>query len=249
MKKSPKVLFIGAHNDDCEYGAGGAAALLKSAGCETVFLNVACTRHAAFDGETLAVMNKQETDAAAVLGASKIITGERTRETYFYNQQNVDIIEEQIHRSKPDIAFMHWHHDNHIEHVAAAKCALDALCLADVHGSRPREVYAFEAGPNQTSNYFNPDLYIDIGSVFDKVKESLLVFNQHHANGKGLALEKEVAARFRGHLAHTTYAEAYKIMNYPYGYEDNELMLPKLLKGRFCWAGGGMYPYGRRYYF
>ncbi len=248
METRAKILFIGAHNDECEYGTGGVAAMLNELGCETVFLNVACTRHADFDAETLRKMNKQETDAAKVLGASKIITGERSKETYFYKQQNVDIIEEQLREIKADIVFMHWQQDNHIEHVAAAKCTLDALCIADVHGYVPREVYAFEAGPNQTSVYFNPDFYVDIGSVMDRVKEGLLVFNQHHANGEGLWEEKEVAARFRGHLAHTTYAEAFKIMKYPYGYGDNELLLFKLLQGRCCWGGGGMYPYGRRYF-
>ncbi|HOU11188.1 MAG TPA: PIG-L family deacetylase [Clostridiales bacterium] len=248
MAGNIKVLFIGAHNDDCEYGAGGAAVLLKDRGCETVFLNVACTRHADFDAETLAKMNRQETDAAEALGASKIITGDRSRETYFYTQKNVDIIEEQLHQIKADIVFMHWQRDNHIEHVSTAKCTLDALCLADVHGYAPRETYAFEAGPNQTSAYFNPDFYIDIDGAMERVKKSLLIFNQHHANGEGLWREKEVAARFRGHLAHRTWAEAFKIMKYPYGYDDCELLLPKLLKGSFCWAGGGMYPYGRRYY-
>lgn len=249
MTDKPKVLFIGAHNDDCEYGAGGVAAMLSALGCETVFLNIACTRHAVFDEQTLARMNKQETDAAAVLGATKIIIGERGRQTYAYTQDNCDAVEEQLHILKPDIVFTHWHQDYHVEHVAAAKCVMDALCVADVHGDRPREVYAFEAGPNQTSVFFNPDFYVDIGEVVPLVMQSLRVFNQHHANGEGLATEKEVAARFRGHLAHTQYAEAFKIMKYPYGYEDNDLLLMTLLKGRYCWSGGGMYPYGRRYFF
>ncbi len=169
MNGMPKILFIGAHNDECEYGTGGVAAMLNELGCETVFLNVACTRHADFDAKTLDKMNKQETDAAKVLGASKIITGARSKEAYFYTQKNVDIIEKRLLEIRADIVFMHWRQDNHIEHVATAKCTLDALCLADVHGYAPREVYAFEAGPNQTSVYFNPDFYVDIGSVIDRV--------------------------------------------------------------------------------
>jgi len=249
MEKMPKVLFIGAHNDDCEYCAGGVAAMLNELGCETVFLNVACTRHADFDEKTLEAMNKQETDAASVLGASKIITGERGKETYFYTQKNVNIIEEQLLKIKADIVFIHWHEDNHIEHVSTAKCTVDALCLAAVHDYEPREVYAFEAGPNQTANYFNPDFYVDIAGVMDRIKGSLFVFNQHHAVGDGLWREKEIATRFRGHMGHKIYAEAYKIIKFPSGYEDNELLLMKLLQGKFCWAGGGMYPYGRRYFY
>lgn len=249
MKDKPKILFIGAHNDDCEYGTGGVAALLNELGCETVFLNIACTRHDDFDEKTLARMNKQETDAAAVLGAKKIITGERGREAYSYTRANVNIIEEQLLDIRADIVFIHWHQDYHIEHVAAAKCSLDALCIADVHGYAPREVYAFEAGPNQTSAFFNPDFHIDITSVMERVKESLMVFDQQHAHGPGLWREKEIATRFRGKMAHCPYAESYKIMKYPYGFEDVELWLPKLLKGKFSWNGGGMYPYGRRYYF
>ena len=42
MKKDQlRALFIGAHNDECEYGTGGLAYLLHQAGVKTRFYNTA----------------------------------------------------------------------------------------------------------------------------------------------------------------------------------------------------------------
>jgi LmbE family N-acetylglucosaminyl deacetylase len=37
MTDKPKVLFIGAHNDDCEYGAGGVAPCCRRWGAKRCF--------------------------------------------------------------------------------------------------------------------------------------------------------------------------------------------------------------------
>ena len=75
-----------------------------------------------------------------------------------------------------------------------------------------------------------------------------MVFDQPKAQGRHLWREKEVSAKFRGHMASAgfEYAEAYKIIRFPRKY--NELMLPKILKEKYRWAGHGQYPWGMRYY-
>lgn len=243
-----KILFIGAHNDECEYGTGGIAALLSHAGHEVMFLNVACKRHSVRTPERLKVEEEMERRAAEILGAKKKIVGDRSSSAYFQTPENTEIIMNEIIAFKPDIVFMHWPKDNHIEHREVSRATLDALCLAAVRCVIPSETYAFEAGPDQTMQYFQPDIYIDITEAAPLVEKSLKTFDMEHANGEELWREKEVCARFRGHLAGVKYAETLKIIKFPTGFEENELLLPKLLKGKFSWHNVGMYPWGRQYF-
>lgn len=248
MTEKKKIMFIGAHNDDCEYGTGGIAALLAQQGHELLFLNVACKRYSERTPERLKIEDEMEIRAAEILGATKKIVGDRSSKAYYRTPENTEIIMNEIVAFKPDIVFMHWPKDNHVEHIAVSKCTLDALCLAAVRRAVPNETYAFEAGPDQSVQFFHPDIYIDITSVAEKVEQSLKTFDMEHANGEGLWREKDVCARFRGHVVGVKYAEALKIIKFPTGFENNELLLPKLLKGKFAWHNVGMYPWGRQYF-
>ena len=40
-----KILVIGAHDDECEYDAGGVSALLANMGNKVLFVNPACIIH------------------------------------------------------------------------------------------------------------------------------------------------------------------------------------------------------------
>jgi LmbE family N-acetylglucosaminyl deacetylase len=251
MAYTNTALFIGAHNDDCEYGAGGLAYLLAKKGYKVVFLNVACKIHADLSGDAFALYYRQEISAANSLGAEKIIVGDRDGGIYEYGGENIRLIKEQIERLRPDLIYIHWPKDNHIEHMEVSKCSFAAISLA-AHQASCRfdnsEVFAFEAGPYQTMVYFYPDFFINVESCMDKIRESLTTFDQVSANGQGLYVEKEVSARFRGHIAGWKYAEAYKIVKFPSGARDPELLLPKILKEDFRWAGNNFYPWGRQYF-
>lgn len=82
---SQTALFVGTHNDDVEYCAGGLAYTLSQRGFCVRFLNVACKRRVRrnadairalyADPEACARFRNQDMQAAAVLGAEKIIIG------------------------------------------------------------------------------------------------------------------------------------------------------------------------------
>ncbi len=243
-----KALFIGAHNDDCEFNAGGVAALLSKKGWDILFVNPACIWHGEnITKETRNEWEKQEYKAAEILGAKKIITGDRYQGLFQPSAEEIKNLAKIIVDFMPDIVFIHFPKDNHIEHRAVAEISEKALCLAHVKGTKIKEIYAFEAGADQTSDFFKPDFFIDISSVTTTLNESLMCYNQNTAQGEGLCHYKDILAKFRGSQALISSAEAFKIVKYPNNNED--FLLRQTLEDYFHWCGNGMYPAFGEYYF
>ncbi len=123
--------------------------------------------------------------------------------------------------------------------METAKASYKALCTAGPHGTKVPEVYAYMAGSDQTTD-FHPDIALDVTESMPRVRESLLVFNQVHANGEGLWCEKEISAAYTGYINGFQYAETLKIVKYPEG--SNDFLLRTLLKDPFRWCGSTQYP-------
>lgn len=243
-----KALFIGAHNDDCEFNAGGVAALLKQNGCDIKFVNLASIWHGKDIPEsTRREWEQQEIESAKILGAEKIQTADRYSGLYMGNDEEVKKLARFIVDYSPDICFIHWPNDNHIEHREVAKVSEKALCLAHVWGSKVKEIYAFEAGSDQTSDFFKPDFFIVIDDCLEILHKSLMCYDQNTAQGPGLCHYKDMLALFRGSQCLKKYAEGFKIVKYPNGNDD--FLLKGILNDYFRWSGNGMYPAGGYEYF
>lgn len=245
---SVKVMVIGAHNDECEYGIGGIAALLAEKGCDILFVNPCGAFHrddASADAAEEWI--RQENRAAEVLGAKKVVFDNRREPLYRSGHEAVLQLEKIMTDFMPDILLIHWPEDNHLEHRMTAHDSYNAACLASVHGVGIKEIYAFEAGPGQTGQYFIPDFSIEITAAMPKLRESLLCFDQPTAKGAFLYCEKEIAALYRGHVCGAQYAECLKIVKYPCGNDD--FLLKSLLNEHFRWSGNGMYPAKGRSFF
>ena len=236
-----RALHIGAHNDECEYNSGGVAYLLHKAGCEQIFLNIACLWHKKnIDEQTKAWYQKQENEAAEHLGAKKVIIGDRDRQIFNPSIELTEEVEQIILDFKPDIVFIHWPKDKHIEHRMVSKLSYEALCIAWVHGARFKEVYAFEGCFKQTCDYFHPDFIVDVEEALPALHDSLVCFDQNTANGAAWYDEKVLQCGARGRPLKIKYGEGYKIIKYPNGSDD--FLLKKLLGDKFLWNGSGMYP-------
>lgn len=248
-----KAVFIGAHNDDIEYCAGGMAYHLKQAGFALYFLKVACKRRvykkhgratdAFSDPAACAEYDRQDMAAAEIFGAHCNIVGGYANDYYTGTNEDMLLLRDAVEEIMPDMAFIHWMKDSHWDHVAASRAAFQVLCE---HTSC--EVHAFEAGPWQSMNHFTPDFLINITDAMPTIEKSLAVFDQPLACGAALVQEKQVAAQYRGYMAGFPYAEAYKILRFPPQRLGNELMLPKLLGQGYRWGGGDQYPFGLNYY-
>ena len=246
---SVKVLIIGAHNDECEFGCGGTAKLLHDKSCEVLFLVTADIWHNDSITESEKMEYEEQSNCAAErLGARKITIGPHDTLLYQGGHETVLNIVSIILDFKPDIVFIHWPYDNHLEHRLVAQDSYQAVCVANVQGANIKEVYAFEAGPGQSQCMFEPDFTIKIDSVFQDVTESLKCFNQPTANGEWLCQEKSAGSPFRGLTnGRNIKAEGFKIIKFPNSNED--FLLKELLNDNFKWYGSGMYPaYGKLYF-
>ena len=238
-----RALFIGAHMDECEYGTGGLAWLLHEAGIHTWFYNPK-TCSPDLDPAEMERLCKLSRDAAALLGAEKICESP-DHPIWVCDEAHVSRILQVILDYRPDLVFLHYPRDTHSEHREVAKASYEAVCLAPAYGWHPKEIYAFEAGPDQTVQYFTPDFVIDISDVMDLLDRCYHAFGADL--GDQLLGEKRVGAAFRGLKSGFTYGEAYKIVKFPDRGED--LTLRTLLRDRFRWFGNEYYPaYGELYF-
>ena len=177
--------------------------------------------------------------AAEKLGARKIILDYHETKYYRKNEKTVRMTEEIIRETKPDIMFIMHPKDHHIEHVECALTAREAIFAASVDGIGPNEIYTYECGPNQTMQFFVPDLQINIESSSETLRECLLGFSVDRADGEGLWREKNICAQFRGHVCGFPLAEGFTIMKYPEG--NSNFMLLDALRDVFRWGGDRMY--------
>ena len=245
---SAKVLVIGAHNDDPECGVGGTTALLTKAGCDAMFFAVAPMWHKPdLTPEMKEEWARQEVRAANILGADYRVIGTRDGDLRDPNTELVKELSAAIVDYAPNIVFIHWPKDFHIEHQMAAAMSYKALCLAHVNRCVFNEVYAFEASIHQTGRFFNPEILVNIGDVRKQLEESILCFDQNTARGAGVwnchIKQAECLATEIGWQA----AEAFRVVKFPNGSDD--FLLRRLLGDRFRWAGNGMYPAGAEPYF
>ncbi|MBO4886496.1 MAG: hypothetical protein J5602_14385 [Clostridia bacterium] len=238
-----RALFIGAHSDECEYGTGGLAYLLRQNGVRTRFYNTCVF----YDSDTTEQAEREKRiseEAAAMLGAEKRIEGGSVP-VWCRSEAHVNHILQEILSFQPHLVFLHYPKDTHIEHRETAKASYAALCMAPAYGWHCSEVYAFEAGPDQTVQYMTPDIVIDITDVVP-----VLDVCYHHfgrALGDQLTQEKQTGAAFRGLKSNYAYGEAYKIIKFPD--HGGDLILRQMLKERFSWFGNEYYPaYGELYF-
>ena len=243
-KENKKLLVLGVHTDDCEYGIGGASKLLADKGWEVEFFNF-CPYKFSPNPESDIIKSKE---AAMILGATKIAEKPENKDWWYATPEHSKRIEEEILRFKPDVIFMQWFKDNHIEHVESAKAAINAIFGASVKGARPEEVYAYETGPMQTMPYFQPDIYINITNVKKHIDNALEHFGL--PDGEALIKEKEICSRYRGWASRRKsfeYAECLKIIRFPR--ESNDFLLRQALGDDFSWCSPGKYCYGQKYLF
>ncbi len=243
-----RVLCLGAHNDEIMADIGGTVALLVDAGCKVRALGLACQwNDDTLDDATKDEYRRQEFAAAKELGCEFKVVGNRDDMVFLESKAIIEELVREILDFMPDIVFIHPPRDNHIEHRESAHASLKALEVAHVRGAKIREVYAFDTGICQSLDYFRPDFGIDITDKFDRVKASILHFNQNHANGRNMIKNNEIRKRYRGREFGLELAEVYKIVKFPNGSDD--FLLKQLLGKRFRWYGNAMYPAFGEYYF
>ena len=194
-----KILAVGAHPDDIEFGCGGALVKYVQKG-HRVYLLVMTGGGL---GGSSAVRTEEQKVSAQILGAEKIFWGGYKDTHLVVDVDLIGKLEAVIAEVKPDFIFCNFPDDTHQDHRHLAQAIMSATRYI-------RNVLFFE-GP--TTQNFNPQVFVDISDTLDKKVEAL---QAHHSQVMKTNIEDlsivEVArssANFRGIQGRVKFAEAF----------------------------------------
>lgn len=172
-----RILVIGAHPDDCDFKAGGIAALYKQEGHNVKFISVTNgdAGHHKMGGGPLALRRGQEAkDAADIIGIEYDLLDIHDGELV-PNLENRYKIIRNIRQYKPDIIMTHRPNDYHPDHRYTSMLVQDAaymvtvpnVCAQTPHLDNNPVILYLSDGFNKPYP-FTPDVVIGIDSVVDK---------------------------------------------------------------------------------
>ncbi len=154
-----RILAIGAHPDDIEFGCGGTLVKYARGGHEIACLVVT---DGAGGGDPAERRAEQEA-AAARLDCRQVFWGRHRDTEVPAGQPLIQEIEAVVRRVNPDFIFVHAEDDTHQDHRHVAACTIAATRYT-------RNVLFYE-GP--TTRNFTPSVFVDIDSVLDAKLDAL----------------------------------------------------------------------------
>ena len=194
-----KILALGAHPDDIEYGCGGYL-LLARRKKHAVYLAV--MTDGSGTGQSGRVREQEK--AARFLGARQLFWGE-FRDTGMEPCRKLIVAIEDILRSvEPDIVLVNSPEDAHQDHEALARCAVTACRYV-------KRVFFYH---DYTTLRFEPDTFVDIGTVLAEKKKLLACHvsqvRKQYPTGLNMRESVSALAAYYGFIAKVRYAEAFK---------------------------------------
>ena len=151
-----RILAIGAHPDDIEFGCGGTLIKYARQGHE-VFLLVMTDGSGGGDG---AMRRQEQAESTRILKTAKLFWGEYPDTAIPLDHPIIQRVERVIQEVQPEFIFVHYHDDTHQDHRHLATSTITATRYT-------RNVLFYE-GP--TTQNFSPSVFVDVNSVLeDKV--------------------------------------------------------------------------------
>ena len=195
-----RVLAVGAHPDDIEFGAGGTLAKWALSGSEITMLIVTDGSKGTWDpaldpGELIEQRTAEQQAAAQVLGATNVIHLNQIDGELEYSMELRKVMCEHVRRVRPDIVISHdpWQrYQLHPDHRATGWAVMDGVVAARDHlffpdlpvaAHRPAAVLLWSAD--------EPDHFEDIGGVFDTKVAALLCHSSQGTTTMGGAEQAE----------------------------------------------------------
>lgn len=199
-----RILAIGAHPDDIEYGCGGT--LIKySKGKHDIFLLVLTGGEV---GADLNIRKKEQELAAKMLMVKKLFLAGFKDTALPSERKIVTYLDDVIRKINPDEVYVNYLKDTHQDHRMLANCALASTRYI-------KRVLFYE---DYTSYDFEPDIFVDIGNVLLKKVELLSIHKSQVTKGYPTELDMlesvKAIANYRGFQGKVKYAEGFKAFRY-----------------------------------
>ena len=201
MFKGRKILFVGPHVDDIEFGCGGIIGTAVGVG-EVYFLTLSFSEKSLLKGFTRQDIEGEMLNSAKTLGVKNIANKEYPTRDFPAHRQA--ILEDLILAKKaicPDIIFAPSTFDTHQDHkVVHEECF---RCFKD------RTIFGYEAPFNNRS--FTPHLYhkLDENSIQAKLS-AISCYKSQLAKKEGIIDAVKALSILRGAQIGAKYAEAFE---------------------------------------
>jgi LmbE family N-acetylglucosaminyl deacetylase len=193
-----RVLAIGAHPDDIEYGCYGTVRKHKDNGDEVHFIILS---HGEKAGKREDRIREAERSAKA-LGV-KLHHCDYPDTNIPHSHKVIEDIEKRIREINPHRVYTHSIHDTHQDHRVVAYHTLAAARFVP-------EIFFYESPSLYLG--FNPNYYIDISKYIDEKVKTLGLFNtQNHKDFMKINAIQGLA-QFRGLASSVKYAESFEIV-------------------------------------
>lgn len=200
-----RVLFVGAHPDDIEIGAGGALLKHLRRGDDIVYVVLSrgergCPQGASCDRvrELLSVIDS--------LGLKSYYVYEFPDTRLHEHLSEIkDVLESIVMEFKPERVYTHLLSDSHQDHSAVAR-ATKIACR------RVRQVLSYWSP--STYSEFRPVFFIDITDVFS---EKMMLLESYRSQGQKDYVKRELVYavnRYMGFLAGGGFAEGFEVVRY-----------------------------------
>ena len=147
-----KILAIGAHPDDLEFGCGDTLIKYAQKGHEVFLLLV--TKGG--QGGTENTRYKEQLESAKVIGVKEVLWGE-FKDTELLNKGNeiIQMVEGHINQLKPDLIFVNYYDDTHQDHRTVNEAVQSATRYV-------RNVLFYEV---PTTTNFTPQVFVNISET------------------------------------------------------------------------------------
>lgn len=195
-----RVLAIGAHPDDIEYGCGGTLLKLSLTSENKIFLLIMTKGE---KGGSPRIRWSEQSQVAKKLGA-KFFWGGFSDTKIPLKHQTIQVIEKFIQKIKPEVIFVHHPDDTHQDHKNVS--------LATITATRYLKNVLFFEVPT-TINFQPATVFVDITDILP-AKLELLKLHQSQVYATRIAglsiLEAaQATAIFRGFQYRVKYAEGF----------------------------------------
>ena len=199
-----RILALGAHPDDIEYGCGGTFIKFARRGEEIYFMVLT---KGEFGGDA-EVRQKEQEEAMKFMGVKKIFWAGYKDTELPKERIIISDIDSVISEINPNEVYVNYIDDIHQDHRTLAECTLAATRYV-------RRVFFYE---DYTSVKFEPDIFVDIGDVLEEKQKLIQIYSSQVVKTYPTKLDMiesvRATANFRGFQGKVKYAEGFKAFRF-----------------------------------
>ena len=204
MYEKQSILAFGAHPDDIEIGMGGTVAKLNGMGYDVNLVVATLPNFVSTD--TKEQRRIEATMSAKVMGSKQPDFLDLSPDEIIFNRKFTTLIDQIIHKYKPEAIFTQWIGDSHQDHQALTRAVIAAS-----RDSNNLFMYETTMPGGVTESAFRPQLYVDISETLEIKKNALNCFDSQKIRCGDLWIDAIVGrSLYRGYQMNTNHAEAFE---------------------------------------